>query len=231
MVRKPMIVALGGGGWMMEPDNPLLDDYLLSLTGVNAPKLALLPTASGDSEGVISRFYQAFKGRARCSHLSLFRRDQAADMLLQQDIIFVSGGNTANMLAVWRVHGVDQLLHAAWRSGVILAAISAGGMCWFSCGLTDSFGPRLQPLHDGLGWLEGSFCPHYDGELTRRPIYSGLVAAGTLPPGMAADDGAALVYVDTKLHEVVTSRPSARAYQVDQSGHHTQLPARYLADP
>jgi len=144
----------------------------------------------------------------------------------------VGGGNTANMLAIWRVHGVDQALRAAWEAGVVLCGLSAGSLCWFESGVTDSFGLPLTPLHGALGFLPGSHCPHYDGEPGRRPTYQRCVAAGLLPPGMAADDGCALHFQDTQLTAVVASRPTAQAYRVerdpDGSATETPLPARYL---
>jgi dipeptidase E len=128
----------------------------------------------------------------------------------------VSGGSTANMLAIWKVHGIDVLLREAWESGVVLWGASAGMICWFDSGVTDSFGPQLDGM-DCLGFLSGSACPHYDGEERRRPRYRELIAAG-MAPGIAADDGVALHYVGTELAEVVTCRPDARAFQVTQDG-------------
>jgi dipeptidase E len=226
-VRTPTILALGGGGFLMEPENPLLDDHLLALTGVDNPRLALIPTGGGDSDGVIARFYDAFARKARCSHLPLFRRDRPVDLLLEQDAIFVSGGNTANLLAVWRLHGVDVVLREAWARGVVLGGVSAGSLCWFEAGVTDSFGKVLAPLRDGLGFLAGSHCPHYDGEPLRRPTYTALVASGALPPGLAVDDGAALCFRGTRLEEVVSSRPNALGWAVGPDGTEA-LPTRYL---
>ena len=229
MSAAPTILALGGGGWMMEPDNPLLDDFLLSLAGTERPKIALLPTATGDSDSVLVRFYDAFTGKAQPTHLPLFRRDRPAELLLEQDIVFVSGGNTANALAIWRTHGVDQILRRCWERGIVLSGVSAGALCWFDAGVTDSFRQaEMDPLHDGLGFLSGSHCPHYDGEARRRPLYTALVSEGTLPPGVAAADGAGLLYRGAELVEVVTSRPEAAAWRVHPDGAHTRLPARYL---
>ncbi len=229
------IVALGGGGFSMEPDNPLLDDYILGLCGRDQPRVCFLPTASGDDAGYATRFYTAFGRRGcRVAHLPLFQRQDAdpCAFLLDQDVVYVGGGNTANMLAIWRVHGVDQALRAAWEAGVVLCGLSAGSLCWFESGVTDSFGLPLAPLHGALGFLPGSHCPHYDGEPGRRPTYQRCVAAGLLPPGVAADDGCALHYQDTQLTAVVASRPTAQAYRVEQgpdgSATETPLPARYL---
>lgn len=228
MGAEPTILALGGGGWMMEPGNPRLDDHLLALTGVDRPRIALVPTASADSADVIARFYEAFAAKARPTHLPLFRRDRPVELLLEQDAVFVSGGNTANLLAIWRVHGVDRVLRECWERGIVLSGISAGSLCWFEGGVTDSFGPELAPLNDGLGLLPGSHCPHYDGEARRRPVYTARVADGSLPPGVAADDGVGLVYRGRELVEVVSSRPHAGAWRVNADGVHEPLPVRLL---
>ena len=161
----------------MEPDLPLLDDFLVGLTGRGRPRVCLVPTASGDAPDFIARFHGAFDGRAEASHLGLFDRTvvDLRAFVLAQDVVYVGGGNTANMLAVWRVHGLDSILVEAWRAGVVLAGLSAGAICWFEAGVTDSFGPSLGPLRDGLGLLPGSMCPHYDGEPLRRPTYQRLV--------------------------------------------------------
>ena len=182
------IVVLGGGGFSMEPRNPRLDLYILNLTRKRTPRVCFVPTASGDSPDYVARFHKAFaKHRCRPSHLPLFRRDATdpAAHLLAQDVIYVGGGNTANLLAVWRTHGVDRAMRQAWRRGTILCGVSAGMICWFECSVTDSFGP-LAPLHDGLGLLPGSACPHYDGEADRRPTYHQLIAAG-FPPGIPTE--------------------------------------------
>jgi dipeptidase E len=224
---------MGGGGFSMEPDNPLLDDFILSQADAARPRVCFLPTASGDADGYIVNFYGAFASRAEASHLRLFyrTRDDIEALLLGQDIIYVGGGNTENMLAIWRTHGLDRILREAWEAGVVLAGLSAGSICWFEAGTTDSFGPDLDVLTDGLGLLAGSHCPHYDGEAQRRPKYHRLVADGRLPAGYAADDGAALVFDGTELREVVASRPEATAYRVeaiDGVARETRLPARYL---
>jgi len=236
-VSRPTIVAMGGGGFSMEPDNPLLDDYVLDQAraerGQERPRVCFLATASGDSPGYIASFYAAFARRAEASHLALFIRtvDDVESFLLDQDVIYVGGGNTENMLAIWRVHGVDRILGRAWESGVVLTGLSAGSLCWFETGSTDSLG-GLAPLSRGLGFLAGSHSPHYDGEESRRPHYQGLVADGTLPAGYAADDGAALVFHGTELSEVVASRPDARGYRVERgptgAAVETELPTRYL---
>jgi dipeptidase E len=238
MTDPRLIVAMGGGGFSMEPENPLLDDALLDLArrarGVDRPRACFIGTASGDSEGYIADFHAAFDAKADASHLLLFSRTvtDIEPMLLEQDLVYVGGGNTMNMLAIWRIHGVDRALRAAWQAGVVMAGLSAGSLCWFEGGTTDSFGPTLAPIDDGLGFIAGSHCPHYDGEPGRRPLYQRLIAEGRLPAGYAADDGAALVFRDEELHAVVASRPDARAYRVERGAGgtavETELETRYL---
>ncbi len=226
------IVAMGGGGFLMEPDNPLLDDFVLGLARGGESRVCFLPTAAGDGDRILVNFYTWLAPRCRATHLPLFvRRDADLDAVLRaQDVIYVGGGNTANMLAVWRAHGVDAALRRAYDAGVVLAGLSAGAVCWFRGCVTDSFGP-LAPLDDGLAFLDGTMCPHYDSERQRRPTYHALVARG-MAAGYAADDGAALHFVDGALHETVASRPGARAYRVERAQDgavlETPLPARYL---
>jgi len=231
------IVAMGGGGFSMEPDNPLLDDHVLSLArarrGRARPNVCFLPTATGNVEGYLAVFYAALAKRCEATHLDLFDRKvtDLESFLLDQDAVYVGGGNTANLLAIWRVHGLDRALRQAWEAGVVLSGLSAGANCWFESATTDSFGP-LAALNDGLAIAPGSFCPHYDSEPARRPTFQRLIAEGVLPDGCAADDGAAFVFHGTELAEVVASRPGARGYRVIRgpSGEaiETELPTRYL---
>lgn len=206
---------MGGGTFGVDGRLTPLDAYVLAVAATPRPRVCFLPTASGEDPRYVTRFYEAFTAdRATPSHLLLFGRPRPdlRDFLLAQDVIYVGGGNTANMLAVWRVHGIDRILAEAWDRGVVLCGVSAGMICWFEAGVTDSFGP-LAALRDGLGLLPGSACPHYDGEPDRRPTYRRLVAEG-LPAGYAADDGAALHFVDRALHRGVSGRPQARAWRV-----------------
>lgn len=212
---------------MMEQGSPL-DDFLLSLSPAASPRVCLLPTPTGDGDRAIAAFFEAFS-QLECepSCVRLFGMpERPREQLADQDVIYVSGGNTANALALWRLHGIDHALREAWERGAVLGGVSAGANCWFECSVTDSFGPQLGPLRDGLAILSGSFCPHYDGEERRRPAYRTLVADG-FPPGFAADDGVALHFVGTELREVVASRPDARAYRVEH-GAETPLDARML---
>jgi dipeptidase E len=232
----PTIVAMGGNDFG-PPDNGLVDDHVIALAraqrGRERPRVCFVGTASGDSRDYLASFYAMFARRSEATHLGLFDRSvtDLERFVLDQDVILVGGGNTANMLAIWRVHGLDRALERAWREGVILGGSSAGANCWFEGSTTDSFG-GLAPLADGLGFLPGSFSPHYDGEPMRRPTFRRLVGDGSLPGGHAADDGAAIVFRDTEPADVVASRPGAQAYRIlrsdDGRAIETTMPARYL---
>ncbi len=230
------IVALGGGGFSDDPTDTLLDDHLLALTGRERPRVCFVPTASGDAEGYVEKFLRAFPAeRADASVLRLFAREHSdlRSVVLAQDLVYVGGGSTANLLAVWRTHGLDAVLREAYDAGVVLAGISAGMNCWFEASITDSFGPGLAPLSDGLGLLPGSACPHYDGEVDREAAFRGAIAAG-FPEGYAADDDVALVFEDGVLREAVSSRPGARGYVVRRAPagvQQTELPTRLLVGP
>ena len=224
---------MGGGGFSMEPDNPLLDEFVLGLAGVDRPRVCFLPTATGNVATYIVSFYDGYSRRAEASHLDLFVRTRLdlRAFILGQHVVYVGGGNTANLLAIWRVHGLDAILREAWEAGVVMAGISAGAICWFEAGVTDSFGPDLGALGGGLGLLPGSFCPHYDGEAERRPTYRRLIGAGELADGWAADDGAAVHFLGREVAEVVSSRPAARAYRVERrpdGASEEALPIRFL---
>jgi peptidase E len=208
-------VAIGGGGIVSTPDSPLVP-YVLGLAPAEAPRVCFVPTAGADHESYVAAFYRgALRHGCVPSDLQLFRHtgEDLRDRLLAQDVIWVGGGNTANMLAIWRVHGLDSVLREAWESGIVLAGASAGMICWFEASITDSFGPQLAALEDGLGFLPGSACPHYDGEDRRRPVYREAVASG-FPGGYAADDQAALVFNGTALAECVSGREGASAWRV-----------------
>ncbi|PFA70733.1 peptidase E [Bacillus sp. AFS015802] len=230
------IIAMGGGGFSMEPENLLLDQYILEQAKALKPKVCFLPTASGDAESYIERFYEAFTSLScEPSHLSLFKpctRDMEA-FLLEKDIIYVGGGNTKNMLALWREWGIDSILRKAGEKGTILAGLSAGSICWFEEGTTDSYGDGLETIK-GLGLIEGSHSPHYDGEENRRPLYHSFIESGKLKSGYAADDGAALHFIDGELSKVVSSRIQAAAYRVEKKEdgiQETRLPTIYLGAP
>src|ERR1022692_1752793 len=192
---------------------PPLLAYAARLSGRKAPGICVLNTASGDDPAVGLRTYDLFAEiPGRVAHLQLFPMPNTADpedLLLSQDVIFVGGGSVANMLAVCRVHGLDVILRKAWQAGIILAGSSAGGICWFEGGTTDSFGCELRAFTDGLGLLAGSYCPHYHSEPGRRPLYHQLVADGMLPGGIACDDGAAAHFTDETLTELIADGPGA----------------------
>jgi dipeptidase E len=211
---------------MLEPSS-LIERHLLELTGVERPRVCFLATAVGDHAERILGFYQGFaESGCELTHVELFGMpERPADRVREQDLVYVSGGNTANLLALWRVHGIDTAVRDVWERGGVLAGWSAGANCWFEDSVTDSFGP-LRALGDGLGLLAGSFCPHYDGEVLRRPTYRRLVKDG-MAPGHAADDDAAFVYAGSELKEIVSQREGARGYRVTADGEEP-LEARLL---
>ena len=212
------VVACGG----QQLQHPALTRYVLDLAGKPQPRVLFVPTASGDDATGLLTFYQTFAGlRCEPSHLALFHRtvDDIDGLIGAQDLVIVGGGNTANMLAIWRLHGVGDALRSAYRNGTILTGWSAGCICWFECGITDSFTLELGPLRDGLKLLKGSACPHYDSEERRRPVYAREIAAG-MAPGIALDDAVAARYEDERLVEIVSATPGGRAFRVDASGEH-----------
>ena len=210
------IVACGGQQLLF----PALTTYLLALARRPRPKVLFVGTASGDSPDYLLTFHQALAG-VDCvpSHLALFDRvvDDIDALVRVQDVVIVGGGNTANMLAIWRLHAVDDALRNAYAAGTVLSGWSAGCLCWFEGGITDSFTPELGALHDGLGILAGSACPHYDSEEARRPVYAREIATG-LAPGIALEDGVAARYDDERLVEIVSARAEGRAFHVDANG-------------
>ncbi|RFS85467.1 peptidase E [Actinomadura spongiicola] len=240
---QPHILAIGGGSFV--PDgrdghtpSPLLR-YAFDLTGQDRPRVCFLTTAVGDGAEHVSRLYAAFSSMdAEVGHLALFPMPNVTDVrahLLNQDLVYVSGGSAANLLALWRLHGLDEILLEVWQEGVVLSGQSAGALCWHVGGGTDSFGPRLRPLTDGLGFLPFSCGVHYDSEPQRRPLLQQLVGEGTLPSGYAADEGVALHYVGAEFVQAVSYRKDAGAYRVEPDGPGTakefRLEPRLLASP
>ncbi|MGH2490074.1 MAG: Type 1 glutamine amidotransferase-like domain-containing protein [Candidatus Limnocylindria bacterium] len=210
------IVACGGQQLLY----PALTAYVLALARGPRPKVLFLGTASGDSPDYLLTFYQAFAGvDCEPSDLALFDRvvDDIDGLVRSQDVVIVGGGNTANMLAIWRLHGVEDALRSAYAGGTVLSGWSAGCLCWFEGGITDSFTPQLGALRDGLGILAGSSCPHYDSQESRRPVYAREIAAG-LAPGIALEDGVVARYDDERLVEVASARAEGRAFHVDANG-------------
>jgi dipeptidase E len=209
------IIAIGGAAFSAEPRNLSIDRYILDQTKKDRPNVLFIPTATGDADPYIAKFYAAYASLdAKPLHLSFFQRTvDLRHVILAQDAIYVGGGNTKSMLAVWADWGLPDLLKQAWASGTVLAGVSAGAICWFDQGVTDSWADSLQPLNC-LGLLAGSCCPHYDSEAERRPSYHALLAKGSLKAGIAIEDGVAVHYRNGELERVVTSRERAKAYHV-----------------
>jgi dipeptidase E len=218
-MAEQRIVACGGALFADEAGS--LRNYILSQARRPNPRVCFLPTATGDHPEAIARFYRvAATHDCRPSDLPLFFREveDLRAFLMEQDVIWVAGGNTANALAVWRTHGVDAILREAWEAGCVMTGASAGMNCWFEASVTDSFSlKKLEGLRDGLGWLAGSACPHWDAEEMRRPVYRDLVAGG-FPAGVAAEDGVGLVYAGTEFVEAVSWRADGAAFRVSGAG-------------
>jgi dipeptidase E len=237
MGDRRQIVAFGGGGFSMERDNTLLDDYVLGLAGSERPRVCFLPTASGDADHYIVRFYRAFDS-ARCepSHISLFRRDGgAADIhqhILSSELVYVGGGSVVSLLGAWRAHGLDATLRLAWENGTVMCGVSAGSLCWFASALSAFHG--APQLVEGLGLLPHSNCVHFDCERDREGAFRQHLLDG-MCAGYAAEDGAALHFNGERLASVITSRPAARAYRMRRSDsgrvERRALPGQYLGAP
>jgi peptidase E len=217
------IVAIGGGGFSggRHGSDPALDRYVLDVAERTYPRICLLPTAGGDPEEQIQRFYRAYHDLpCEPNHLSLFRLGtkpvDLRALLLGQDVIYVGGGSLLNLLAIWRAHGLDVILREAWERGVVLGGISAGSMCWFSAGVTTGYGtPRAV---EGLGFLPASNSVHFSSEPERRACFHEAVRSELAPPGYGVDDGVGLLFCGTDLTEAVTARPGAGACWVDADG-------------
>jgi dipeptidase E len=214
------IVAFGGGGFSMESGNPLLDDYVLGLAPSARPRVCFLPSASGDADHYIVRFYRAFAA-SRCepSHISLFRREQGASdfraHLLSQDVIYVGGGSVLSLLGVWRAHGFDAILREAWEAGIVLCGLSAGSLCWFAEAVTGFHG--APQLVEGLGILPWSNCVHYEAGGERGEAYRRFLLEG-MRPGYAGEDGTALHFEGLGLARVVASRADAHGWRLERRG-------------
>ena len=217
---KRQVIAMGGGGFMMEPENPLLDKYIIEQAHKPRPSVCFLPHATDDAVRNTFRFFNAFsKFDVKTTALSLFHPEptDVESFLMEQDIIYVGGGNTRNMVVLWREWKLDNILHKAYENGTVLAGLSAGANCWFEQCSTDSIPGGNTVLHC-IGIIEGSFCPHYDGEVDRRPSLHQMLNEGKIGDGYAADDGAAAHFIDGKFARAVSSRPNAKVYKVDKSG-------------
>ena len=213
--RRRDIIAIGGAGFLTDPDNPALERYMLDQSRADRPNVLMIATARGDDADYIEKFHGAFGALgASTQHLPFFHRTpDLRRVVLAQDVVYVGGGNTKSMLAVWRDWGLIEILKEAYESGIVLGGQSAGAICWFEQGVTDSWADRLRPL-DGMGFLAGSCCPHYDGELERRPAYHALIQQGQIRPGYAIDDGVAAHFRDGHFKHVVAKRKGSTAYHV-----------------
>ena len=210
---KPERQIIAMGGLTADGGDAALFGYVLQQARAAHPRVAYLATAKGDREPFVSKFFQRVEALGcETAHLDLFgRTPDLDDWLEERDVIVVAGGNTKSMLAVWQAWELPERLRRAWEAGAVLAGWSAGALCWFDEGVTDSWAGRLEAL-PGLGFLSGSCCPHYDGEPERRPAYQRMLASGGIAAGIAIDDGAAVHYVDGVPTRVVTSREGAGAY-------------------
>ena len=233
MADKPkQIIPIGGGGFYRDSENLALEKYVIAQSGADHARVCFVPTASGEPDHYLSSFYAAFlKLGCQPSVLSFFKRTpDLRSFLLNQDVIFVGGGNTKSLLAVWRDWGVVDILRQAWESGVVLTGVSAGAICWFEQGLTDSFSDQLRPL-ECLGFIPGSCCPHYDGEPQRRPSYHQLLTSEEIRAGVAIEDWTGVHYIGKEIHRVVSSKRGARAYSmraVYGSVQEVPLPTEYI---
>ncbi len=223
-MAEQQIVAMGGGG-----TSAAVLAEVFALAGPDRARLLYVGTASAEDPRNALIMYERARGQAEVTPLKFFPWPPAGlrELTLAQDVIFVGGGSTANMLAIWRVHGFDRILREAWEQGIVLSGSSAGMICWFEASVTDSFGPQLAAMRDGLGFLPGSACPHYDDEELRRPFYRDAVESG-FPAGYAADSGVGLHFVGTELVEVISPREGATGYRVER-GVEIPLPARSVS--
>ncbi len=211
------IIAIGGGGFLSGSE-PELDAYVLQQASAISPKIGFIGTASGDDTRFVARFFARF-AKLDCtpSVLSLFGRvENLENWFNEQDIIFVGGGNTKSMPGVWAAWNLSPLLHKALKDGKVLAGVSAGAICWFESGITDSLGADYSNLN-GLGFLKGSCCPHYSSEPGRAPVFDRLLESGEIPPGIAIDDGAAAHWIEGELIRVVSAKRGHSALSINCS--------------
>src|SRR5262245_56026114 len=227
------IIAIGGGGFYRDPENLALERYIIRQTGAAEPRVAFIPTASGEPDHYVSSFYSSFlQLGCRPSVLTFFKRTpDLRAFLLNQEVIYVGGGNTKSMLVVWRDWGLPELLREAWERGIVLTGVSAGAICWFEQGVTESWAGELRPL-GCLGFWPASCCPHYDGEVNRRPAYHRLLASKEISAGVAIEDWTGVHFHGTELHRVVSSKPGAKAFSLRVANGSVQevpLPVEHLA--
>ena len=213
---KKQIIAIGGGGFGRSPGEGLIEKYILDQSEKNDPKICFIPTATGDNEAYKVNYYSTFS-KLHCSpsHLDLFKRTpNLKDLILKQDIIFVGGGNTKSMLAVWKDWGLDLLLKEAYEKGVIMSGVSAGAICWFDQGVTDSWAEDLK-IMDCLGFIEGACCPHYDEEPQRKPSLNKFITEKVLKSCYAVDGGCALHIEDEEEFKSVVFSKNKNSFLVE----------------
>ena len=209
------VIAVGGGGFGRNPYNNKIDNYIVKQSKKDVPNICFIPTASAENDAYVINFYLSFN-KLKCNpiHLSLFKRTPNLESLInKQDIIYVGGGNTKSMLAVWKEWKLDKLLIKAYQKGKILCGVSAGSICWFSKGITDSWASNLNIL-DCLSIIDGCSCPHYSGELDRRPSVHSFIKEGKINECYASDDGSALHFKDSKLYSAVSFYKAAKSYLI-----------------
>lgn len=215
MIRQ--IIALGGGGFTDDPKNSLLDDYLLKQSPKKTPHICFIGTASGDAKEYINNFYNCFDNKeCNPSHISLFQNNiiNLEEHILKQDIIFVGGSNTRNLLVLWKEWGVDEMLKKAYDQGIILSGVNAGSACWFDEGLTGTDPENLSKV-TCLSFLKGSNCPLFDSDLNRQIAFKNMIEKGEIKPGIACDYGVAIHFINEKLEKIVASRKNKHAYQYE----------------
>ena len=209
------IIAIGGGGFGRNPNQPVIEQYIINQSDKDKPNVCFIPTASAEDSAYIVNFYSAFS-KLNCTpmQINLFQRTPRLDSIVnKQDIIYVGGGNTKSMLAVWREWKLDKLLLKAYKRGAILCGVSAGAICWFEKGVTDSWASNLNIL-DCMGLLAGCCCPHYDGEADRKPAVENFLQNGFIDSCYSLDDGAALHFKNGEIHSSVSFYKRSHAYQV-----------------
>ena len=219
MAKSRNIIAIGGGGFGANPGQGIIEEYILKQTKKKKPKICFIPTATGDNEAYKVNFYSTFTNLNCCpSHLDFFKRTpDLNDLIFNQDVIFVGGGNTKSMLAVWKEWGLDKILKKAYKNGVVMSGVSAGAICWFQNGITDSWasGLKIMPC---LNFIKGTCCPHYDEEPERRPAVKKLLQSNKTKDVFAVDGGAALHIKDEKIFKSVVFRKEKSSYLVLQDG-------------
>ena len=214
------IIAIGGGGFGREIKDLKIEKYIVEQCRSENPNICFIPTATGDDQGYIDNFYKAFDSLGcKTSHINFFKRTiNLEDHIKDQDIFFIGGGNTKSMLAVWRDWGLDKLLYNAYKKGAILSGVSAGAICWFEQAISDSLWPLIRI--DGLGWVKGSVCGHYDSEPERRPTTQAAKRSGQLIDGYAMDDFTAIHFINEAPHRFISSKAGQKIYRVDDTGEH-----------